>query len=57
MDIKKLIDRIGKTSLPFDPVHQQFLSPDQGKIEDELRLTQTAEKAGKDNAPNPDAKK
>ncbi len=57
MDIKKLIDRIGKTSLPFDPVHRQFLSPDKGMIEDELCLLQRAEKGGKDNSPNPDAKK
>ena len=57
MFLTKLIDRIAKTSAPFDPALQQFLSPDQRKIEDELRLIQRAEKAGRDNTPKPDSQR
>lgn len=52
-----MIARMGKTSRAFDAMRQQFLSPDQNKIEDELRLTHRAEIAGKDNTPIADAAK
>ena len=56
MDLRKLINRLGKTSLPFDPVRVQFLSPPQGDAEGNLDLIERAKQAGKDNLPSPEQK-